>query len=455
MIRLLLLFYLLCIGKGSFSQSNNVLNGYVLYQSSDRQPVGGIAISGYSLKSGQATQTHSNPQGVFQLIFPTAQAGNLVNLSIGNKLPNGQMIELVNKELVSNCRIPDRSDQQFYIIVCRKGERDLAAQKYYGIIKTSVILALQEKEEQVQKLQQNYHQNRVQIESLNKVIRALKEQVDSVAIYREALFLASINTDDASEQLLTYLQLIESGKTIQEAREALDLPTIEQQFDKSSLQAVSARKALEIRARASMTIFDLKDAIHCYQKLILFFETPDNYISPFILAHYHQKLSIALRINGQYKQALDYGFQSLTIRQKYRIEDSVLASTYNNIGLIYQKLGQYDFALECHQAAISSQKSLGLFHISLANYYNNTAVVHNLFSNHTEALNYHYRALEIRTKHLPPTHDELAESYSNLGQVYSDLGQYKLANFYLNKACAIQQKLSLKFRPKSDSVKRN
>ncbi len=199
------------------AQPNNIFRGKVLYLNSGKKPAVGVEING-SIKEEHSNSVYTNNDGSFELKFPNARVGYLVELSVGDTDVNGQNIELVNDREVSNCRIGTKNTKDFEIIVCKKGERDLVVQKYYHIIKTSSDVALAQKEKEFQALLTAKQKDHNKISKLSAEIAQLQQQMDSLTIYKEAFRIASINKDNATKRVLHYLKLLSEGKSIQEAR---------------------------------------------------------------------------------------------------------------------------------------------------------------------------------------------------------------------------------------------
>ena len=117
-------------------------------------------------------------------------------------------------------------------------------------------------------------------------------------------------------------------------------------------------------------------------------------------AYYHQLGSIKDQ-QGDYKEAVRYYQQALSIRERiFPSTDPLLATSYNSIGAVYDDMGDF-----------------------------------------SQALSFYNKALDIRLKTLPPSHPDLATSYNNIGAVYDDMGQYAEALMYYNKALDIREKI--------------
>ncbi len=348
---------LLLLGWGwatlALAQSPNpLLKGVIVYQSSGRQPAVGVSITGTVQGLEKATPTHTNADGQYQLEFPKARPGWRVALTVGAEDKAGQAIEVVNRSELAQCVLPNRADAVFKIVVCPKGARDLAAERYYNIILKSTDAALQRKNEQIDRLLQRRERDYASIGYLSQELARLQQQVDSVAIYREAWRLASINKDEASERTLDYLRRIEAGETIQEARQALDIEAATQQLQEELARVQSAIKELDTRAHASTTILDYRDALACLDSTVRHLEAHQDLISPLLVADYHHRIAQLYERLAAYDQAVVYGTKATEQWQRYH-QDSLLAEGYHDLSRWHLQLGQASEGLAYGQQALA------------------------------------------------------------------------------------------------------
>lgn len=473
----------------NLSAQNNILRGQIAYLNSGKKPATGVKVAG-TIKAVEASNsTHTSNGGAFELEFPKARTGHLVHLTIGNTDNNSVEIEVVNTKELEICRIPATVTEVFKIIVCKKGERDLAAQHYYKIFKTSSDLALRKKEKELNTLLNERQKDYTKIADLTATLDKLQKQADSATIYQEALRIASINKDDASKRILRYIQLLDEGKSIQEAREALSIKEAAKELGAAAKGFNAAIEMLEIRAGASEGIFDYQDAIECYDTIIWYSEKMN--IDKLILASYFMKLGSNTYFLGDYNKALEYQKRGLKIQEL--LLDSMhnnLAYAYNNISitygakdeykdaLYYAKKGvyilektlkpndphlaiaygilgnayfgvnEYNEALIFQKKAIDIQKnSLTSDHKDLATSYSNIASTLLYLGNHQEALEYQQKCLEIREKILKPNDPSLSTSYNNLAVIYRFWGKYGKALEYHQKAMDIDTMMLKPFHP--------
>ncbi|MCB0375760.1 MAG: tetratricopeptide repeat protein, partial [Sinomicrobium sp.] len=213
------------------NNKNTVLKGRIYFLNSHKTPAVGVEVSGHVREMGSTNCAYTDSEGRYTLVFPRDAAGRLVNLDIGTTDSNGQAIEVVNGRELQICRIPEDPAEEFHIIVAKKGERDIIARKYYRIIKTSADEALEKLEERVNdalERQETTHKEKL---AMIARVEQLRQQTDSIVIYREAYRLASINKDNASERVIKYLELLEKGESVQEAREVLSIDAAAKEMD--------------------------------------------------------------------------------------------------------------------------------------------------------------------------------------------------------------------------------
>ena len=436
---LFFLFYLLIIPCLQ-GQENNTLGGKMLFLSSGKSPAKGVEIAGSIEGTTKANTVYTLNDGAYHLVFQTAKTGHRVQLTIGNIDGEGKSIELVNDKEIANCRIPANATDEFEIIVCRKGERDLTAQRYYKIIKTSSDIALAQKENEYKQLLLVTKKDYEKIATLSAELANLQQQTDSLAIYKEAFSIASINKDNASQRVLRYLQLLEEGKSIQQAREALSIQNAAKDLDKSERLFKSAIEELERRAGASVAIFDFHDAIICYDTIISYSLKMN--IDRLILSElYINAATINLFVRHD-KRALEYNQKAIACRVEILNPNHLdLATSYFNIALTYRAMGQYEKALEYNQKAMSIQEEiLDPGHPDLATSYDQIGSVYLEMGQSKKALEYIQKAMSIREEILDPKDPFfLATSYNNIALTYQALGQYNKALEYLEKSISIQE----------------
>ena len=158
--------------------------------------------------------------------------------------------------------------------------------------------------------------------------------------------------------------------------------------------------------------------------------------------HYYHCLGSIKDRQGDYKEAVRYYEQALSIKEKILSPtDPKLATSYSCIGTVYLNIGEYSKALSYYEKDLAiCLKTLPVNHPSLATSYSCIGTVYLNIGEYSKALSYYEKDLAICQKTLPVNHPSLATSYNNIGAVYLNIGEYLKALSYYNKALGIQQK---------------
>ena len=415
----------------SFGQ-NNILKGKVFFLSSGNKPAVGVEVSG-TIKGGlKANSVFTVDNGSFRLLFPNARDGMHIDLIVGNSDKNGTNIEVVNnKELETLCKIPADPTEEFGVIVCPKGGRDLAAQKYYKIIKTSTDIELKKIKTQFDRLLNQEKKDYQKIKELSEKIAVLEKHSDSLIIYKAALQIASINTDRASARVLNYLNLLNKGNLVQEAREALSIEKASTELNSAATGFENAIQELEIRAEASVSIFDFNDAVMCYDTIIKYSEKLN--VDQVKIAYKYLAAGYISFDAGKYTEALNYQLKNEYIfRQHLDSNDLQLAISFNDIAATYLALGQFHKALRYEKKSITiREKSLPSMHPELAILYNNLGMIYEELGQYDEAFKYIRKSLEIDEPIYGSNSPKLEITYNNLAVLYLHTGEYEFAlNLY-------------------------
>jgi tetratricopeptide (TPR) repeat protein len=335
----LICFFFLLTAYSLFAQEpNNILRGRILFLSSNNTPAVGVKVSGTIQNSIYATTQYTTDKGTFDLIFSENKPGAKVQLEIGNIDRHGTKLEVVNAREVAQCQISDDATEEFQIIVCKKGTRDEAAQRYYKIIKSSSDAELAKSKKELNNLYKAAQKNYEQIAFLASHIIRLERQNDSLTIYREAYRIASINKDNASKRVLRYIQMLDEGKSVQEARTALSIPLAAKDLRESSDGFQKAIIELDSIATAAITLSDYRQAIISYYKIIKHLEQQG--IDTLNIADYYSKIAEVYIEDKNYRRALDYSKKRLnTWEKRLPPYDERLIQAYHQLGKIYEADG--------------------------------------------------------------------------------------------------------------------
>lgn len=142
-----------------------------------------------------------------------------------------------------------------------------------------------------------------------------------------------------------------------------------------------------------------------------------------------------------YKQALDYFFLALEIREKELPQGHPdIATIYNNIGVAYWKQGNDDEAVSYFSKALTMREEIyNNNHEDIAISYNNIATIHYDHKDYEKSLEFYFKALKIKEAILEADNPSIATTYNNIGMAYLYLNKYSEAKTYLFKSLAIKE----------------
>lgn len=469
-------------------KTNNQLKGQVYYISSGKKPAIGVTVKGIINAIEKSNTQYTSNKGDFTLVFANAKDGHKVDLELGEKDEAHNKIEIVNRREVGQCRIPAIATDIFEIFVCNKNTRDLAAQKFYNIIKTSSDREILKLQNQYDKLNEQKKRDFKKINELSAHIFALEQQVDTLFFLQEAIRLAEINKDFASDRMLAYITCIEDGGMMQECRKLLDVGkamkearTLISNFTKSSGSII---EEIETDAKAAAIEFDYKTTFSNFDSIIYLLKKAkidrDEILPYYILAAKYA------HIDGKYKVAMPYHKKALSIVEKMDNPiDSLLANTYDNLGITYNALGEYDSALvytmkgltirenmkdssgiaiSCNNIGATYQglsrikesltpfkKSIAINKImndsiNLAIAFNNIGVSYYYLSKLDSAIYYTRKFIHINER-ITPENPSLGVAYGNMAVFQKNIGNKQAAEFNYRKALYLQETALDDFNP--------
>jgi tetratricopeptide (TPR) repeat protein len=119
----------------------------------------------------------------------------------------------------------------------------------------------------------------------------------------------------------------------------------------------------------------------------------------------------------------------------------MLAHINNQLGYIIKQKGDLATALTFYQATLEIQQNfLPPTHQDLAITYSNIGSVHDSMGDYSTALIFYRKTLEIKQKTLPSDHSSFATTYNNIGLVHDMMGDYSRALSFYQKTLEIQEK---------------
>jgi len=422
------------------NKTSTYFYGRVLFFSSNKSPAVKVQISDAQYS---ANNVRTLTSGEFVLEYPVKvkPPGSNIQLAVDTVNTRYGLLEIVNKEVLTTVP-PINQSAPLEIIVCPKGQRNVIAARYYHVIQNSNNEELARKQHEFDQLSLQQIKDYRKIAELSAMIGRLQMENDSVKIYKEAYHFANINKDFASANVVKYLNLLDQGKSIQVAREALDKDEAAAELTEGYIEKnagltkiKNAIEVLAIRADASYSIFDYGDAIGCLNTIIKISET--NGASEKELAGWYAKIGNILSDNGDYNGAAENEQKALTMSEKFLSENSdKLAIIISDLALIYQHQHKYDDALRLQKRDLAIREHYqDTAVIAMGISCDNIAVTYTNKNDYASALTYETRAITLRLR-VRDTFG-LAHSYNNLSSVYHGLHQIDTALKYEKKSLAL------------------
>ncbi len=213
-------------------QAATVLSGIITYQNTG-QAVKAIQVTARGA-SPTITRALSDNQGIFKLVFSDKKPGEIVVLSITNRT-----YDLVNHTRELEIILPEEGvDKQIRLVVCKKGERDQNAVKYYEI-STEFITKSYEREQA--RLTQKVGQLNSDIARVEGNVEELQQQLEIVEKEKDELYQVYQSQIDKAWLLAENFSRIDLAQADSIYREAFSL------FKEGEIE--KARKVLKGQAR--------------------------------------------------------------------------------------------------------------------------------------------------------------------------------------------------------------
>lgn len=438
-------FLLLCLATAITAQSpNNTLRGKVLYQSSGSKPAVGVRIA-----EPDATAVFSLDNGDYSLVFQNKRNGAALALEIGKDDGKSQKLELVNEKEVKAAKLPASKEEALDIIVCPAGQRDIAAQKYYRILRTTADRELERKKKEVEGLLAQKEKDFQKISDLFAQLDRMQAALDSAKIREQAFSIASINLDRASQLVKDAVQKIEEENDVEEALRILNVGALDTAYQQASALKKRAEEAIrqviegyEFKISLLEPQFKYGEIAECYERIARICEQ-EKYFDEY-LAEYFDLIGESLRKNGEYRKSKDFFQKSLSVREKTMCSDNKVRLSYANLAVAYQELGEYSKALEYNMLSSSlAEKIYPINHAEFAIIYNNMAWIYGELGNFQKQLEFNQKAINILEKNLKTEDPLYITSLSNLASTYLYLGDNKAAVELYNKVILIQESIQL------------
>jgi tetratricopeptide (TPR) repeat protein len=142
-------------------------------------------------------------------------------------------------------------------------------------------------------------------------------------------------------------------------------------------------------------------------------------------------------ILGDYRRAMDYLQQSLTIAQEIQ-DDLGQENALVNLGKLYQVLGDYSKAIDCHQHSLAIAQEIGDLS-GKAQVLTNLGSVYASLGDYSKTIEYSQQSLEIAR--LINNHQGEGQALANIGNIDLYQGQYNRAIEYHQQSLVIAQEI--------------
>jgi len=445
----LTILMLLAFSWSIFSQSKII--GTVVYLNSGKKPAVGVEINAKG-SSGD----YSKSDGDYILNFPHSKAGTTVYPEIGDEIViNGakiKKIELVNIEKVEVINLPvDPTSSPLKIIVCPKGYRDQAAKKYYNIIRTEEKELLNKKNKELNAIKEKLGASHNLVINLQDEITQLKSQSkDSLKIYKEALEIASINRDDANQRVNDFLDALDIGIKIEEARKVLNTKKAYLEIVESDNKIQAGIEEIERDAKSLVNLYRFEEAIQKYDTLNLVLRR--KMYNPILLVNNLWDVGVLCQAQNFNQKAKLYYEEALDVLNMNHLNTNVQAKILNNLGVMFFKQNQFNKALEQYNKSLAIQRKLVAENFmkylpELIHSLNNLGTFYANRNDYEKALNLFTEALEICKKSAQDNPKEylpdLALTFNNVGSLYMSMEQYLEALIYFEETLKIRKELAI------------
>jgi len=238
-----------------------------------------VAAIGVRVYEDDANAVFSTDKGDYMLQFQSKRNGAALTLEIGKDDGKGQKLELVNEKEVKAAKLPASSEEILDIIVCPVGQRDIAAQKYYRILRTTADRELERKKKEVEDLLEQKEKDYQKVSDLFALIDRMQAALDSAKIREQAFNIASINLDRASQMVKDAVKKIDEENDVEGALKILNAEALDTAYEHASALKKKADAAIkqvmgayEFRINLLQPQFKYKEVAECYEKIVEIYE---------------------------------------------------------------------------------------------------------------------------------------------------------------------------------------
>ena len=355
---------------------------------------------GVRIVEPDANPTFSVDNGDYLLKFQSKRNGAALALEVGKDDGKSQKLELVNEKEVKAAKLPADAESILEIIVCPAGQRDIAAQKYYRILRTTADRELEKKKKEVDGLLAQKEKDYQKISDLFAELDRMQAALDSAKIREQALNIASINLDRASQLVKDAIRKIEEENDVEGALRILSVEALGTAYAQASMLKKKAETAIRQVIEGyefKISLLELKyqyDSVALsYEKIIFIYET-ENYGKE-KLAKYISLAANNWKFHGNYKRSLDLNEKSLNIYKEVLSGGHIYTvKSYINLAVDYDDLCNYSEAIAVNLKALSLLKMITNSNQSdFAIIYNNLACVYGKIGDYKNQFEFQQKAM--------------------------------------------------------------
>lgn len=320
----------------AWAQASN-LKGIVVVNELGGQPIENVVVG-----AAGANPTATDSLGKFTLEFPGKRSGEAIRLIVKK-----EGFEVVNDVQLELALPADADAKQITIVVCKIGDREVMAARFYRLKSLEAIEAHYKK--QVNELQKTQR-------ATDEEIAKLQRERDQARALAESAVegLATEKPGNTSELYQTAMRLFLDGRT-EEALQVLDAEKLQALLGSAKDRKAGAEKEIGevtqawlLKARLFTTRFQFDQAEKAYQSAIQ--ASPDSFDANFELASFSLTLN---RISG----TLEYAQRSLQLAQQSG-EQPDIAKAWSLLGIIHAGRDDVDDARQDFSEALRIRREL-------------------------------------------------------------------------------------------------
>lgn len=243
---------------GFAARGEAVLQGIVFFNEVSGRPLAGVTVS-----AAGANDRVTDSRGMFRLVFPDRKPGQHVRLVVA--LEGHELVNDVQAEVVTLPEQPDDPSSQRVFLVCRAGERDLWAARYFRLRSEEAI------ESQFAESEQRIRRAGLEAAAQAREIARLREERDQALANAWTLAEqppAGLPRDEST--MLRDAQRAFLDGRVDEALRMLDEVKIREDLAKAEQDRRKAVDALLLRARLSVMKLDFNTADRLFNEALQF-----------------------------------------------------------------------------------------------------------------------------------------------------------------------------------------